>query len=157
MKMYAFIRSNVPRALKYTATPYSSKYTTTAAAIKGTLPTDSSSSRFNNNGIRVPSRVMSFDSTTRTTTIMAGTIKDLRLRQIAAHKSEREEQIQATTEIILNSSTSSSSSDRFMAALKRTESWLSTDNDNDSPCPCFTKYLYFLFAPTLIYRDQYPR
>jgi hypothetical protein len=24
-------------------------------------------------------------------------------------------------------------------------------------CPDYSKYLYFLFAPTLIYRDQYPR
>lgn len=24
-------------------------------------------------------------------------------------------------------------------------------------CPDFSQYLYFLFAPTLIYRDQYPR
>ncbi|ESN97515.1 hypothetical protein HELRODRAFT_114186 [Helobdella robusta] len=24
-------------------------------------------------------------------------------------------------------------------------------------CPDFTKYLYFLFAPTLLYRDEYPR
>ena len=26
-----------------------------------------------------------------------------------------------------------------------------------SLCPDYSKYLYFLFAPTLIYRDQYPR
>lgn len=26
-----------------------------------------------------------------------------------------------------------------------------------TPCPEFSKYLYFLFAPTLIYRDSYPR
>lgn len=26
-----------------------------------------------------------------------------------------------------------------------------------SPCPEFSKFLYFLFAPTLIYRDSYPR
>jgi len=25
------------------------------------------------------------------------------------------------------------------------------------PCPEFSKYLYFLFAPTLVYRDNYPR
>lgn len=24
-------------------------------------------------------------------------------------------------------------------------------------CPNFSKYLYFLFAPTLVYRDSYPR
>lgn len=28
---------------------------------------------------------------------------------------------------------------------------------DDLPCPDFSKYLYFLFAPTLIYRDAYPR
>ena len=27
----------------------------------------------------------------------------------------------------------------------------------DGPCPDFGKYLYFLFAPTLIYRHRYPR
>jgi sterol O-acyltransferase len=26
-----------------------------------------------------------------------------------------------------------------------------------TPCPDFSKYLYFLFAPTLVYRDNYPR
>jgi sterol O-acyltransferase len=26
-----------------------------------------------------------------------------------------------------------------------------------SLCPDYSQYLYFLFAPTLIYRDQYPR
>ena len=27
----------------------------------------------------------------------------------------------------------------------------------ESPCPSFSSYLYFLFAPTLVYRDKYPR
>ncbi|RXG69042.1 Sterol O-acyltransferase 1 [Armadillidium vulgare] len=26
-----------------------------------------------------------------------------------------------------------------------------------SPCPDFSHYIYFLFAPTLVYRDEYPR
>ena len=26
-----------------------------------------------------------------------------------------------------------------------------------TPCPAFSKFLYFIFAPTLIYRDSYPR
>ena len=35
--------------------------------------------------------------------------------------------------------------------------------DEDDPsmdegkCPGFSKYLYFLFAPTLVYKDNYPR
>ena len=29
--------------------------------------------------------------------------------------------------------------------------------DEYLPCPDFSKYLYFLFAPTLVYRDVYPR
>ncbi len=39
-----------------------------------------------------------------------------------------------------------------------------SDNEeitNDSPfvppCPDFSNYLFFLFAPTLVYRDNYPR
>ena len=37
-----------------------------------------------------------------------------------------------------------------------------TGNDDDDAeqhlaCPDFSKYLYFLFAPTLVYRDTYPR
>ncbi|PIK62533.1 putative sterol O-acyltransferase 1 [Apostichopus japonicus] len=28
--------------------------------------------------------------------------------------------------------------------------------DEDAPCPDFSCYLYFLFAPTLIYQDKYP-
>lgn len=33
----------------------------------------------------------------------------------------------------------------------------SKDHDKADMCPDFSKYLYFLFAPTLIYRDNYPR
>ena len=29
--------------------------------------------------------------------------------------------------------------------------------DDDILCPKFSKFLYFLYAPTLIYRDNYPR
>ena len=32
-----------------------------------------------------------------------------------------------------------------------------TEDDGSEGCPDFSKYLYFLFAPTLIYRDSYPR
>lgn len=28
---------------------------------------------------------------------------------------------------------------------------------NSVPLPDFSNYLYFLFAPTLVYRDSYPR
>ncbi|ELU00615.1 hypothetical protein CAPTEDRAFT_225564 [Capitella teleta] len=31
------------------------------------------------------------------------------------------------------------------------------DPDEETPCPNFSSYLYFLFAPTLVYRDTYPR
>ncbi|KAK7447324.1 hypothetical protein BaRGS_00040209 [Batillaria attramentaria] len=31
------------------------------------------------------------------------------------------------------------------------------DDDESDECPDFSKYLYFLFAPTLVYRDNYPR
>ncbi|XP_013378912.1 sterol O-acyltransferase 1 isoform X2 [Lingula anatina] len=30
-------------------------------------------------------------------------------------------------------------------------------SSNDGPCPNFSNYLYFLFVPTLVYRDSYPR
>ncbi|KAL3832052.1 hypothetical protein ACJMK2_023731 [Sinanodonta woodiana] len=33
----------------------------------------------------------------------------------------------------------------------------SDDKKCDTLCPDFSKYLYFLFAPTLVYRDNYPR
>ncbi|CAE1295207.1 SOAT [Acanthosepion pharaonis] len=32
-----------------------------------------------------------------------------------------------------------------------------TDGTEEGNCPDFSKYLYFLFSPTLIYRDHYPR
>jgi hypothetical protein len=32
-----------------------------------------------------------------------------------------------------------------------------SNNIPHTPCPEFSKFLYFLFAPTLIYRDSYPR
>jgi len=31
------------------------------------------------------------------------------------------------------------------------------DKSKHQACPDFSKFLYFLFAPTLVYRDQYPR
>uniref|UniRef100_T1J8F2 O-acyltransferase n=1 Tax=Strigamia maritima TaxID=126957 RepID=T1J8F2_STRMM len=31
------------------------------------------------------------------------------------------------------------------------------DKPNSKQCPAMSKYLYFLFVPTLIYRDEYPR
>lgn len=31
------------------------------------------------------------------------------------------------------------------------------EDGSDGPCPDFTKYLYFSFAPTLVYRNRYPR
>lgn len=31
------------------------------------------------------------------------------------------------------------------------------DDDDSDACPDFSKYLYFLFSPTLVYRDNYPR
>ncbi|XP_052797316.1 sterol O-acyltransferase 1-like isoform X2 [Mya arenaria] len=33
----------------------------------------------------------------------------------------------------------------------------SKDHEQSDMCPGFSKYLYFLFAPTLVYRDNYPR
>ena len=33
----------------------------------------------------------------------------------------------------------------------------SGDSQEVPPCPGFSKFLYFLFAPTLIYKDEYPR
>lgn len=31
------------------------------------------------------------------------------------------------------------------------------DDADQAPCPDFSKYLYFMFAPTLVYRNRYPR
>jgi sterol O-acyltransferase len=33
----------------------------------------------------------------------------------------------------------------------------SEDSQEMTPCPGFSKFLYFLFVPTLIYKDNYPR
>lgn len=32
-----------------------------------------------------------------------------------------------------------------------------SDETNVPPCPGFSSYLYFLFCPSLIYRNEYPR
>lgn len=31
------------------------------------------------------------------------------------------------------------------------------EKEESAPCPDFSKYLYFSFAPTLVYRNRYPR
>ncbi len=47
--------------------------------------------------------------------------------------------------------------------IVKTEDIIQNKSNNSSneiphtPCPEFSKFLYFLFAPTLIYRDSYPR
>ena len=32
-----------------------------------------------------------------------------------------------------------------------------SDRDNNNNIPGFSQFLYFLFAPTLVYRDHYPQ
>ena len=32
-----------------------------------------------------------------------------------------------------------------------------SDDDSQALCPDFSKFLYFMFAPTLVYRNHYPR
>jgi sterol O-acyltransferase len=34
---------------------------------------------------------------------------------------------------------------------------LKDENKRQANCPGFSKFLYFMFAPTLVYRDEYPR
>ena len=43
-----------------------------------------------------------------------------------------------------------SAAPRFLSYKPHTE----TPRPN---CPKFSQYLYFLFAPTLVYRDEYPK
>ena len=34
---------------------------------------------------------------------------------------------------------------------------ITSDSPFVPPCPDFSNYLFFLFAPTLVYKDNYPR
>ncbi|CAF1633686.1 unnamed protein product [Adineta ricciae] len=52
---------------------------------------------------------------------------------------------EVTTQTILNNKLDDSFNNQKAFAVPHT------------PCPEFSKYLYFLYAPTLIYRDSYPR
>lgn len=46
----------------------------------------------------------------------------------------------------------------YKAKKKDERSDKKTQNDDISgPCPDFSRYLYFMFAPTLVYRNRYPR
>jgi len=40
--------------------------------------------------------------------------------------------------------------------LEKSKPWI-RKNDKESACPSYSKFLYFFFAPTLVYRDYYPR
>lgn len=42
---------------------------------------------------------------------------------------------------------------RVLVAIQKSES----RKDGKDLVPTFQKFIYFMFAPTLIYRDQYPR
>lgn len=44
--------------------------------------------------------------------------------------------------------------------VPRAKQFKAKSDGNDkysSPCPGFSHFLYFLFVPTLVYRDSYPR
>jgi len=38
----------------------------------------------------------------------------------------------------------------------RRQSWINWNEEESAGCPGFSKYIYFLLAPTLIYKDSYP-
>jgi len=41
--------------------------------------------------------------------------------------------------------------------LEQSRQIVESDSNEPITCPDYSKYLYFLFAPTLLYRDDYPR
>ncbi len=121
--MYAFVRSNVPRALSYTDDSSSSK-TEVRTIQKDPEPELSTNSNTASNG-EVGKGVSSKNT------------DDLRHRN-HSNPSEGE------------------NLERRRRTLSKRDSWISWD-DQESPCPEYSKYLYFLFVPTLIYKDTYPR
>ena len=123
MKMYAFVRSNVPRALAH--------QTTSSISIK-------LNQIKNNDNEPEPSTPSNGEAGTESSN---GT-SQLRYRNHVNESSELK-------------SDSDNLESRRRTLVKR-DSWISWD-DEESPCPDYSKYLYFLFVPTLIYKDSYPR
>lgn len=124
MKIYAFVRSNVPRALK-----------------------------FQNNEDLASKSILDFNNKSIS--------DDIRLSELPSN----EEYLRKRMNLAGGSISTSSSvqaivnqSEKKKMLTKKDSLWISFSwNDEDSPCPDYSKYLYYLFAPTLIYRDFYPR
>jgi len=129
MKMYAFVRSNVPRALKYT------RGLALASAAATTPGTVGNKTLTRKESERIPS-VIKEDENENEQSLDFGLKK----------------RINGTK----NGETNSPTPQTTRRDLRKQDSWIFWD-DEDTPCPSYSKYLYFYFAPTLVYRDVYPR
>lgn len=109
MKMYAFVRSNVPRALRAFSESEIGPETRKIAKDE------------NENGSGLRKRVN-------------GTRNACGLEVDSARKNGERSKV-----------------------VRKQESWISFFSEDDEKCPSYSRYLYFFFAPTLIYKDKYPR
>lgn len=130
MKMYAFVRSNVPKALMFihkSETESNNKTTTKAREI-------AEDENDKDGDCELRRRVAS-------------------IYTVPSINGTRNSRLEEDTNIGTGMTTSHKGQRKV---LRKQDSWISWDDEN-TPCPSFSRYLYFYFAPTLIYKDNYPR
>lgn len=137
MKMYAFVRSNVPRALNFIEESNSDRRVQSLESErKSVLDKSSGVEDENKNEPEESSSVLIRKRLNGTTATNCG----VELNGIGT---------------ITTTTTSGIQNPRV---LRKQDSWISLSwDDENTPCPSYSKFLYFYFAPTLVYRDFYPR
>lgn len=153
MKIYAFVRSNVPRVLR-SRSPVKSENSSNiwkqkshekSSKISGESPL----SPHDNKGDNQETEVV----TSRTTASSPSLVHRKRAGESEIFNDESEQVKNCTGSSCDfrrdNNNIEEMSSDELNA-------WNPLHNDKGS-CPSYSKYLYFYVAPTLIYKDNYPR
>ncbi|XP_035704929.1 sterol O-acyltransferase 2 isoform X2 [Folsomia candida] len=133
MKMWAFVRHNVPKALMF---DHKKEVTIRGIAEEGKVGEEKDDSSPSSGLLR---KRVKTDETSRTRSGLdaEGTTSPL-------------------NENLHLSGPALNGPSRKVMGKQALDSWISWD-DKKSPCPSFSRYLYFYLAPTLIYKDQYPR
>ncbi|CAL8147646.1 unnamed protein product [Orchesella dallaii] len=160
MKIYAFVRSNVPRVVKHTSSsPSPSQASPSKQKRQQELSSVSGKSLYPTESEEDGKERQEAEDVTKTSSSPSSSVqRRKRNGESAIFNTKKSEQEQ------LKSSSSSSNNVEGERTLgsdpnpskERGAAWISWSDDKES-CPSYSKYLYFYVAPTLIYKDNYPK
>jgi hypothetical protein len=135
MKMYAFVRSNVPRALGYTDVERKKSLTRKESE-------------------RIPAVIKEDENENSQALLQSAVALKKRINGTKNCEVEFATSVQQMEKVEISTTTIT----KKIRSLGKKDSWIFWDDeDQNTPCPSYSKYLYFYFAPTLIYKDAYPR